>query len=440
MRCSRRPGTRPSAIRHAAATTLIAGDLMDPAAPRDIWDTALDELGGEIDVLVNNAGIYEGVADNVSDEEWHAAWHRTMTINLQSAADLSRLAVSHFLDRGGARTDRADRQCREPRGVSRRLAAALALCGVEGGAGRDDEDHRARLCGRRDPVLRGRAGLHRVGDDRRISSGARRGADRRRHPARTCRKHRRNRRSDPLAMRSTRRPRRPAASSTRTGQAMFVSLFLAAAAQILPIVIPFGKPQPLEKPRAPIETSGPLFASQCTESDDYDKPAPPVRIFGNTYIVGTCGITSILITDPAGDILIDGGTGRGRRPHRCQCPQARLPADRHPIHSAQPRALRSRRRNREAAAADRSAAHRLSGRRGGPQQRDSGEGRSAGGNPEAIPGGACRSRGAGRRNGPPWQQRADRHRDPRPYRRRADLALGQLPRRGMPVRSSMPTA
>jgi 3-oxoacyl-[acyl-carrier protein] reductase len=80
---------------------LIAGDLSDPAAPRAIWDTALDELDGRIDVLVNNAGIYEGVADNAPDEEWHAAWHRTMTINLQAAADLSRLAVSHFLDRGG---------------------------------------------------------------------------------------------------------------------------------------------------------------------------------------------------------------------------------------------------------------------------------------------------------------------------------------------------
>src|SRR6185503_685588 len=81
--------------------TLIAGDLMEPAAPRDIWDTALDELDGTIDVLVNNAGIYEGVADNAPDEQWHAAWRRTLTINLQSAADLSRLAVSHFLDRGG---------------------------------------------------------------------------------------------------------------------------------------------------------------------------------------------------------------------------------------------------------------------------------------------------------------------------------------------------
>jgi len=79
---------------------LIAGDLMDPAAPRNIWDTALDELGGQIDVLVNNAGVYEAVPDNATDEEWRAAWNRTLTVNLQAAADLSKLAVSHFLDLG----------------------------------------------------------------------------------------------------------------------------------------------------------------------------------------------------------------------------------------------------------------------------------------------------------------------------------------------------
>ena len=87
---------------------------------------------------------------------------------------------------------------------------------------------------------------------------------------------------------------------------MFASLLLAAAAQ--QVVIPFGRPQQIEQPRAPIETSGPLFGSRCKEWDSWDKPAPPVRIFGNTYLVGTCGISSILITDPAGDILIDGGT------------------------------------------------------------------------------------------------------------------------------------
>jgi len=79
---------------------LIAGDLADASSPGKIWDTALDELDGQIDVLINNAGIYEAVPDNATDDEWHAAWTRTMTINLQAAADLSRLAVSHFLDLG----------------------------------------------------------------------------------------------------------------------------------------------------------------------------------------------------------------------------------------------------------------------------------------------------------------------------------------------------
>ncbi len=79
---------------------LIAGDLADPGAPRDIWDSAVDELGGQVDVLINNAGIYEAVADNAPDDEWHAAWARTMTVNLQAAADLSKLAISHFLDLG----------------------------------------------------------------------------------------------------------------------------------------------------------------------------------------------------------------------------------------------------------------------------------------------------------------------------------------------------
>jgi metallo-beta-lactamase class B len=59
---------------------------------------------------------------------------------------------------------------------------------------------------------------------------------------------------------------------------------------------------------APIEIGGPEFAARCKDGDAFDKPAPPVGIFGNTYLVGTCGISSILITDPAGDILIDGGT------------------------------------------------------------------------------------------------------------------------------------
>lgn len=83
---------------------------------------------------------------------------------------------------------------------------------------------------------------------------------------------------------------------------------LAAAAQLS---IPLGVPRTIEQPRAPIETAGPLWAMQCGDSTDWNRPAPPVRIHGNTYYVGTCGIASILVVGDQGDVLIDGGTAQG---------------------------------------------------------------------------------------------------------------------------------
>lgn len=82
---------------------LIAGDLLDPAAPNVIWNEALDRLGGRIEALVNNAGIYEAVAIDASDDDWHRGWARTTQINVQAPADLSRLAVAHFKRHGGGR-------------------------------------------------------------------------------------------------------------------------------------------------------------------------------------------------------------------------------------------------------------------------------------------------------------------------------------------------
>ncbi len=89
---------------------------------------------------------------------------------------------------------------------------------------------------------------------------------------------------------------------------MFASLapLLLLAAQIS---IPLGKaPAQIEKPIAPLEIAGPEFDAACGGSEEWEKPAPPVRIFGNTYFVGTCGISSILVTSPKGHILIDSGT------------------------------------------------------------------------------------------------------------------------------------
>src|SRR5215213_1754898 len=94
---------------------------------------------------------------------------------------------------------------------------------------------------------------------------------------------------------------------------MFASLALwLAAAQSPVFTLPLGKPpKHIEQPRAPVEIAGPEFDAICDDNDDWDKPAPPVRIHANTYLVGTCGISAILITGSAGHILIDGGTEQG---------------------------------------------------------------------------------------------------------------------------------
>jgi len=92
---------------------------------------------------------------------------------------------------------------------------------------------------------------------------------------------------------------------------MFASLIaIALAGQ--QIILPLGKPpRQIERPRAPIEQSGPAWAAACKDSDDWDRPAPPVRIHANTYLVGTCGISAILVTGSDGHVLIDGGTEKG---------------------------------------------------------------------------------------------------------------------------------
>ena len=81
---------------------LLAADFADPAAAAACWAEALAKAG-RIDALVNNAGVYEGIAEDAPEAEWQAAWARTMQVNLQAAADLCRLAVGHFQANGGGR-------------------------------------------------------------------------------------------------------------------------------------------------------------------------------------------------------------------------------------------------------------------------------------------------------------------------------------------------
>ena len=45
----------------------------------------------------------------------------------------------------------------------------------------------------------------------------------------------------------------------------------------------------------------------CKPDAKWAEPAPPLRVFGNTYFVGTCGISAILVTSNDGAVLIDAG-------------------------------------------------------------------------------------------------------------------------------------
>ena len=48
-------------------------------------------------------------------------------------------------------------------------------------------------------------------------------------------------------------------------------------------------------------------ARACGGKEGWSDPAPPVRIYGNLYQVGSCGITVLLLAGSSGHVLIDGG-------------------------------------------------------------------------------------------------------------------------------------
>ncbi len=56
--------------------------------------------------------------------------------------------------------------------------------------------------------------------------------------------------------------------------------------------------------RAPFKSDPPKVCPSCA---GWNAPMDPVHIFGNTYYVGTAGLSSMLITSDRGHILLDGG-------------------------------------------------------------------------------------------------------------------------------------
>lgn len=62
-----------------------------------------------------------------------------------------------------------------------------------------------------------------------------------------------------------------------------------------------------EARRPPPKWTGEQLLTACGGRDGWSDPAPPAHIFGNSWYVGTCGITAILVTSDDAHVLIDSG-------------------------------------------------------------------------------------------------------------------------------------
>ncbi|MEP2550706.1 MAG: SDR family NAD(P)-dependent oxidoreductase, partial [Marinomonas sp.] len=72
-------------IGHATKSSgscVIAADFTEPVAPQSLWQSALKAGGGTIDVLINNAGLFDPNPVSGSDIEWLDKWEETLRINL----------------------------------------------------------------------------------------------------------------------------------------------------------------------------------------------------------------------------------------------------------------------------------------------------------------------------------------------------------------------
>lgn len=67
---------------------VVQADLADPDAVAGLMNT-IEESYGQLDVLVNNAGMYvEHKIADVSYDEWLTTWQRTIAVNLLGPANL----------------------------------------------------------------------------------------------------------------------------------------------------------------------------------------------------------------------------------------------------------------------------------------------------------------------------------------------------------------
>ncbi|WP_341529841.1 SDR family NAD(P)-dependent oxidoreductase [Nostoc sp. UHCC 0302] len=82
---------------------LVQADLADAFAVEQLVQQAIAQLK-KIDVLVNNAGIYqEHPLNQTSYQDWQAAWQQTIDVNLLGAVNVSYCVAKHMIERRSGR-------------------------------------------------------------------------------------------------------------------------------------------------------------------------------------------------------------------------------------------------------------------------------------------------------------------------------------------------
>ena len=56
------------------------------------------------------------------------------------------------------------------------------------------------------------------------------------------------------------------------------------------------------------DTTARSSAAECTDRSGWNDPAAPLHVHGNTWYVGTCGISALLVTSDEGHVIVDGAT------------------------------------------------------------------------------------------------------------------------------------
>jgi NAD(P)-dependent dehydrogenase (short-subunit alcohol dehydrogenase family) len=108
--------------------TAVAGDVRDPAAVERVVAEAVERLGG-LDVVVNNAGVYDELDPlTATYEQWQEHWRRTVEVDLYGPAWVVFCALPHLRAAGHGRVVNVG-----SRGASRGEPGAVAYAAAKAG-------------------------------------------------------------------------------------------------------------------------------------------------------------------------------------------------------------------------------------------------------------------------------------------------------------------